>query len=82
MITIDDALVTVNELNSEELDLMIELLIKRRNDAIREGISKQAESSLIEYYRGEYKPMTANEAIDALEEEIILFNIGSHDYVY
>lgn len=70
MITIDQAIDTINKLSPAEMDIMTDLLIKRKIESERENIAIQAEISLQEYYAGLYTPKTANEAIKELEESI------------
>lgn len=55
-ITLDQALDTIMQLPLEQQDMLVEIWYKRRIDARRREIAKDAQDSLAAFRSGQYKP--------------------------
>jgi hypothetical protein len=78
MITLDEALDTVDQLSVEQQDMLIEILWRRQVERRRTEIALNAENSLKEYYAGSLHPMSAELVIAALRQELTS-NIDEED---
>jgi hypothetical protein len=70
MFTLEQALDSFEELSYVEKNIMTEIIIKRTIESKRDDIANNALESLNEYYAGNYKSLSAKEAIFELQDYI------------
>ena len=66
MVTIDSTLTDIMQLDYNSREILLEILQKRQIEARRDEIAKNARKSIKEYQAGNYKPLSAYEAISHL----------------
>jgi hypothetical protein len=70
MVTLDEALDTVDQLPVKQQDMLIEILWRRQVERRRAEIALDAETSLKDYYAGALRPMSAESVIAELRQEL------------
>ena len=64
--TLDQALDAVMHLSTEQRKMLVDILRRREAEANRQEIADEASRSLAIFRAGEYRALTANEAIEEL----------------
>jgi type IV secretory pathway ATPase VirB11/archaellum biosynthesis ATPase len=64
--TLDQALDAVMRLSTEQRKMLVDILRRREAEANRQEIADEATRSLATFHAGEYRALTANEAIEEL----------------
>ena len=64
--TLDQALDAVMHLSTEQRKMLVDILRRREAEANRQEIADEASRSLATFRAGEYRALTANEAIEEL----------------
>jgi hypothetical protein len=70
IITLDQALDTIMQLPLEQQELLIEIWYKRRIDARRQEIAKDAQNSLAAFRGGQYKTQPITKIIAELRHAL------------
>lgn len=70
IITLDQALDTIMQLPLEQQDMLIEIWYKRRIEARRQEIAKDAQNSLNAFRSGQYKPQPVTRIIAELRSSL------------
>jgi hypothetical protein len=70
MITLDQAIDTINQLSFEEQELLVDILYKRLIEARRHKMAQQAQESLLAYRQGQFKAQPADDALVELHESL------------
>jgi hypothetical protein len=70
MITLDQALDVVEQLTTEEQEMLMEILRRRSAEEARREISRDAKASLMMVQSGNLKPQSADEVIARLRQSL------------
>jgi hypothetical protein len=66
MMTIDQALTDIMQLDYISREMLLEILQKRQIEARRDEIAENAENAIKDFHAGNFTPMSAEEAIKHL----------------
>jgi hypothetical protein len=66
MMTIDQALTDIMQLDYISREMLLEILQKRQIEARRDEIAENAEQTIKDFHAGNFTPMSAEEAIKHL----------------
>jgi len=67
MVTLEDAISTVNQLSIEQREMLLEIVKNQMIEARREEIAQDAKESIAAFHRGELKPQPIEEIISELQ---------------
>ncbi len=67
MVTLDHVLELANQLSEEQQEMLTEIVKKRLHESRRKQIAQECHEAVAEFEAGGLEPMTAQEAITALE---------------
>jgi hypothetical protein len=66
MMTLDQALTDIMQLDHNSREMLLEILQKRQIEARRDEIAENAEQAINDFHAGNFTPMSAEEAIKNL----------------
>ena len=67
MVTLEDAILTVNQLSIEQREMLLEIVKNQMIEARREEIAQDAKEEIAALHRGELKPQPIEEIISELQ---------------
>lgn len=70
MITLEEAILTVNQLPLEQREMLIEIVKNQMIEARREEIAEDAKESIAAFHRGELKPQPLENIISELKASL------------
>jgi hypothetical protein len=70
MVTLEEAILTVNQLSLEQREMLIEIVKNQIIEARREEISQDAKEAIAAFHRGELKPQPLENIISELKESL------------
>ena len=70
MVTLEEALMTVNQLSIEQREMLLEIVKNQMIEARREEIAQNAKEAIAAFHRGELKPQPLEDIISELEETL------------
>ena len=70
MVTLEEALITVNQLPLEQREMLIEIIKNQIIEASREEIAKNAKEAISAFHRGKLKPQPLEDIISELQETL------------
>jgi len=71
MITLEEAILTVNQLSIEQREMFLEIVKNQIIEARREEITQDAKEAIAAFRRGELKPQPIEEIISELQATLI-----------
>ena len=70
MVTLEEALMTVNQLSIEQREMLLEIVKNQMIEARREEIAQNAKEVIAAFHRGELKPQPLEDIISELQETL------------
>ena len=70
MVTLEEALMTVNQLSIEQREMLLEIVKNQMIEARREEIAQNAKEAITAFHRGELKPQPLEDIISELQETL------------
>lgn len=67
MVTLEDAISTVNQLSIEQREMLLEIVKNQMIEARQEEIAQDAKEAIAAFHRGELKPQPIEEIISELQ---------------
>jgi hypothetical protein len=67
MVTLEDAILTVNQLSIEQREMLLEIVKNQMIEARREEIAQDAKEAIAAFHRGELKPQPIEVIISELQ---------------
>lgn len=67
MITLEEAILTVNQLPLEQREMLLEIIKNQMIETRREEIAQDAKEAITSFYRGELKPQSVENIISELQ---------------
>ncbi|MEA5480174.1 hypothetical protein VB774_21295 [Pseudanabaena galeata UHCC 0370] len=67
MVTLEEAILTVNQLSIEQREMLLEIIKNQMIEARRDEIAQDAKEAIAAFHRGELKPQPINEIISELK---------------
>ena len=67
MVTLEEAILTVNQLSIEQREMLLEIIKNQMIEARRDEIAQDAKEAIAAFYRGELKPQPIEEIISELQ---------------
>jgi hypothetical protein len=67
MITLEEAILTVNQLSIEQREMLLEIIKNQMIEARREEIAQDAKEAIAAFHRGELQPQPIEEIISELQ---------------
>ena len=67
MVTLEDAILTVNQLSIEQREMLLEIVKNQMIEARREEIAQDAKEAIAAFHRGELKPQPMGKSISELQ---------------
>ncbi len=67
MVTLEEAILTVNQLPCEEIEMLLEIVKNQMIESRREEIAQDAKESIASFHRGELKPQSLEKIISELQ---------------
>ena len=71
MITLEEAILTVNQLPVEQREMLLEIVKNQMIETRREEIAQDAKEAIAAFHRGELKPQPVEEIIAELQATLI-----------
>lgn len=66
MITLDQAIDTIQQLPAEQQEMLFDIVYRRRMESRREEIARDARRSIADFYTGRLKPQSIGEILSEL----------------
>jgi hypothetical protein len=67
MVTLEEAILTVNQLPIEQKEMLLEIVKNQMIETRREEIAQDAKEAIAAFHRGELKPQSIEEIISELQ---------------
>jgi hypothetical protein len=67
MVTLEEAILTVNQLSIEQREMLLEIIKNPMIEARREEIAQDAKEAIAAFHRGELKPQPIEDIISELQ---------------
>jgi hypothetical protein len=67
MVTLEEAILTVNQLSIEQREMLLEIIKNQMIEARRDEIAQDAKVAIAAFHRGELKPQPIEEIISELQ---------------
>jgi hypothetical protein len=67
MVTLEDAILTVNQLSIEQREMLLEIIKNQMIEARRDEIAQDAKEAIAAFHRGELKPQPIEDIISELQ---------------
>jgi hypothetical protein len=67
MVTLEEAILTVNQLSMEQREMLLEIVKNQMIEARREEIAQDAKKAIAAFHRGEIKPQPIEDIISELQ---------------
>ncbi len=67
MVTLEDAILTVNQLSIEQREMLLEIVKNQMIEARRDEIAQDAKEAIAAFHRGELKPQPIEAIISELK---------------
>ena len=71
MVTLEEAILTVNQLSIEQREMLLEIVKNQMIEARREEIAQDAKEAIAAFHRGELKSQPIEEIISELQATLI-----------
>ena len=71
MVTLEEAISTVNQLSIEQREMLLEIVKNQMIEARREEIAQDAKEAIAAFHRGELKPQPIEEIISELQATLV-----------
>jgi hypothetical protein len=71
MVTLEEAIFTVNQLPLEQREMLLEIVKNQMIEAQREEIAKDAKEAIAAFHRGDLKPQPIENIISELQATLI-----------
>ena len=71
MVTLEEAISTVNQLPLEQREMLLEIVKNQMIEAQREEIAKDAKEAIAAFHRGDLKPQPIENIISELQATLI-----------
>ena len=67
MVTLEEAILTVNQLSIEQREMLLEIIKNQMIETCREEIAQDAKEAIAAFHRGELKPQPIEDIISKLQ---------------
>jgi hypothetical protein len=67
MVTLEEAILTVNQLSIEQREMLLEIIKNQMIEARRDEIAQDAKEAIAAFHRGELKPQPIEKIISELQ---------------
>ena len=67
MVTLEEAILTVNQLSIEQREMLLEIIKNQMIETCREEIAQDAKEAIAAFHRGELKPQPIEDIISELQ---------------
>ena len=67
MVTLEEAILTVNQLSIEQREMLLEIVKNQMIEARRDEIAQDAKEAIATFHRGELKPQPIDDIISELQ---------------
>jgi hypothetical protein len=67
MVTLEEAILTVNQLSIEQRKMLLEIIKNQMIEARRDEIAQDAKEAIADFHRGELKPQPIEDIISELQ---------------
>ncbi|MCA6528306.1 MAG: hypothetical protein ACK6CP_07025 [Pseudanabaena sp.] len=67
MVTLEEAILTVNQLSIEQREMLLEIIKNQMIEARRDEIAQNAKEAIAAFHRGELKPQPIEDIISELQ---------------
>ncbi|NUN64157.1 hypothetical protein HCU40_05175 [Pseudanabaena biceps] len=71
MVTLEEAILTVNQLSIEQREMLLEIIKNQMIEARREEIAQDTKESISAFHRGELKPQPIEDIISELQATLV-----------
>ncbi len=71
MVTLEEAILTVNQLSIEQREMLLEIVKNQMIEARREEIAQDAKEAIDAFHRGELKPQPIEDIISELQATLV-----------
>jgi len=70
MVTLEEAILTVNQLSIEQREMLLEIIKNQMIETRREEIAQDAKEAIAAFHRGELKPQPIEDIISELQSTL------------